>query len=249
MGAGHMPPFPVDPKKDTVCDVIRCWADVQPNAPVFVEEDKVPLTYAGLVCVMDHVRDTLWTSGLGLGDRIGVFFSNSVDLAAGLVGVTGFAAAVPLDPRLKIDEAMGDLRDREVKALISEVGLDTSVVEAAHRLGLQILDFAPQGGGTSGDIKFCGSPVAVSATPSPKKTAGPDDIHMVFTTSGTTGEKRVVLVYHRRRMRQSSGNARLFELSPDDRHLLMRPLYYPGGRRQDLRPPHVGGQCRLCAAF
>ena len=40
-----MPPFPVDPKKDTICDVIRRWADVQPDAPAFVAENTAALSY------------------------------------------------------------------------------------------------------------------------------------------------------------------------------------------------------------
>jgi acyl-CoA synthetase (AMP-forming)/AMP-acid ligase II/thioesterase domain-containing protein/acyl carrier protein len=236
-----MKPFSIDPEKDTVCDIIRRWAKVQPDAIAFVEEDRPALSYAGLVGVMDHIRDTSWAFGLGLDDRIGLVFSNSVDLAAALVGVTGFAAAVPLDPRLTADEAQDDLQKREVTALFTEAGLETSIVKAAQSLGLPIFDFEPRKEGISGEIEFCGSTAALSANPSRQKAAGPDDLQMVFTTSGTTDTKRAVPYYHRRRFAISYGNEELLSLSPDDRHLLMRPLYYAGGVAKIFSPLMSGG--------
>jgi len=35
-----MPPFPVDYEKDTICDVIRRWAEIQPKTVAYLEEGK-----------------------------------------------------------------------------------------------------------------------------------------------------------------------------------------------------------------
>ena len=77
-----MPPFPVDPEKHTICDVIRRWAEIQPDAPAFLEEGRQTLTYRGLVEVMEGVREALNDSGLGRGDRIAVIHSGDSELAA-----------------------------------------------------------------------------------------------------------------------------------------------------------------------
>ena len=62
-----MTPFPVDPEKDTICDVIRRWAETQPNAPALVSEDNAPLTYSALAAQSDDIGALLYTSGLGRG--------------------------------------------------------------------------------------------------------------------------------------------------------------------------------------
>ncbi len=62
-----MTPFPVDPEKDTICDVIRRWAETQPNAPALLSEDNAPLTYSALAAQSDDMRALLNTSGLGRG--------------------------------------------------------------------------------------------------------------------------------------------------------------------------------------
>ena len=67
-----MPPFSIDPGCDTLCDIIRRWAEVRPDAPMIVDEGGTPLTYAGLVVVMDEVRATLNGIGFGVGDRIAI---------------------------------------------------------------------------------------------------------------------------------------------------------------------------------
>ncbi len=39
-----MPPFDVNLHRDTMCDVIRRWADLQPEAPALIAEAKAPCT-------------------------------------------------------------------------------------------------------------------------------------------------------------------------------------------------------------
>ncbi|MEE8606855.1 MAG: hypothetical protein V3S55_04580, partial [Nitrospiraceae bacterium] len=77
-----MPPFPVDPKKDTICDVIRRWADVQPDAPAFIAENTAALSYGDLVGVMEGLRHPVWSAGLGRGDRIAIALPSGPNLAA-----------------------------------------------------------------------------------------------------------------------------------------------------------------------
>ena len=63
-----MPPFAIDPDKDTICDVIRRWAEVQPDAPAVLkigssEEDVRTMSYSGLAQFMEAFRAAL--SGAG----------------------------------------------------------------------------------------------------------------------------------------------------------------------------------------
>ena len=67
-----MPPFPVDCEKDTICDVIRRWAKIQPDAPILVDEGCPPFSYGGLVNLMNEFGAALGHCGFGMGDRIAI---------------------------------------------------------------------------------------------------------------------------------------------------------------------------------
>ena len=92
-----MPPFPINPEKDTICDVIRRWAEVQAHAPVLVSDDKEPLSYSALAALMDDIRNVLNASGLGRGDRIGIVHSGGAAMVSAILGVMNGATAIPLN--------------------------------------------------------------------------------------------------------------------------------------------------------
>ena len=176
-----MPPFPVDPEKDTICDVSRRWADVQPDAPALIEEGRAPLTYGALVRVMDDIQATLDASGLGRGDRIAVVHSGGADMASLVLGIVSGATAVPLDPRHTASEFAIELRDRNVNALIVELDASSSAVLTAQRLGVPIMETRAREIG--GDDWTGIDPLA------PKKAAHPgmseaDDTALLLATSG-----------------------------------------------------------------
>ncbi len=67
IGAVTMTPFPVDPEKVTIGDVIRRGAETQPNAPAVLSEDDAPGTHSTLAAQIDDIRGRLNGSGLGRG--------------------------------------------------------------------------------------------------------------------------------------------------------------------------------------
>ena len=75
-----MLPFFVDHDRDTVCDVIRRWAESQPDAPALVSDGQEPLSYGALAAQMDDIRNVLNASGLGRGDRIGIVHSGGAGM-------------------------------------------------------------------------------------------------------------------------------------------------------------------------
>ncbi len=60
-----MPPFAIDPDKDTLLDVIGRWAEVQPDAPVFLAAGQDPLSYGALARAIEHMHVALNDYGLG----------------------------------------------------------------------------------------------------------------------------------------------------------------------------------------
>ncbi len=66
-----------DPGNETICDIIRRWAQMRPDAPAFLSEDKAPLNYAGLARIIERIGDTLQGAKLGRGDRIAIVLSST----------------------------------------------------------------------------------------------------------------------------------------------------------------------------
>ena len=127
-----MTPFSVDPEKDTICDVIRRWARVQPESPALIGVDGEIVTYGALAEEMDVIRRRVAQSGFGQSDRIGIIHRGGVDLVAVILGVMSCATAVPLNPSFTEPEFRDHLRDRGVTALIAAPVV--SVVSCAKRL-------------------------------------------------------------------------------------------------------------------
>ena len=51
-----MPPFTIDPQRDSVPDIARRWAEVQAHAPVLLREKRAPVSYGDLVQNMDRLN-------------------------------------------------------------------------------------------------------------------------------------------------------------------------------------------------
>ena len=130
-----MLPFTIDPQTETIGDVIRKWAEIQPNAEVFVEEDKTPLSYGGLVEVMDEVRTRLNGCGFGRNDRLAIVHSGGAAMASTLVSVMNCATAIPVNPVTPAEELAAQFHDRGAKALIIEKDMRSSAWDVAHDLG------------------------------------------------------------------------------------------------------------------
>ena len=245
-----MPPFPVDPEKDTICDIIRCWIARQPDAPLFLEEGAAALTFGGLGAVMDHFRDTLWASGMGRGDRIAIVLPSGPDLASALLGVMGVCVPLPLNPVQTLDEFSRLFRENDIKALIVEEGLATPALEAARGEGLPILPVRRTPGGAAGAMESRPMSGASSVLPSAvQEKPGPDDLYLLVSTSGTTGQSRVTLRTNRPRVKEQLVAEKTYQFTLDDRCLLARPLYYGGGLGDLFRSVLSGGSVAFLPNF
>lgn len=238
-----------DPDKDTICDVIRRWAETQPDAPVFVAENAAVLTFSGLLGAMEHVRDALWDRGLGRGDRVAMVVPSGPSLASLIFGTMCAAVPFPLKPD-QTETEFEALFDRfDVRALIVEEGDAGPAVKAATGLRIPILKVRAANGG-AGAIEMAGPDSGGEARRSTAvEGPGPSDDCMMVMTSGTTGNGKAVSSSHRRRLRSMQFTVTDFRLTPEDRYLLARPLYYAGGIGGLLYAPLSGGSVAFLPEF
>ena len=135
-----MPPFSVDPNIDTICDVARRWAEVQPDAPALLKESAAPITYSDIVQSMDRLGAALRTSGLSSGARIGLIHSGAADMGALLMGIMDYGAVAPLSPTLNVRELAVQIDARRIDGLVVEAALETDARDAAGQCGVPVYD-------------------------------------------------------------------------------------------------------------
>ncbi|MCZ6742926.1 MAG: AMP-binding protein [Alphaproteobacteria bacterium] len=219
-----MQPFPVDPEKDTICDVTRRWADVQPDAPAILSKSSAPITYGTLVARMDQIRRSLNDCGFGRGDRIAILHSGGVDMAFLMMGIMGGATTVPINPKLTEKELAISFSQKGVQALVVEASIETPARSVARQQGIPIIEAAPAGSGDEQGPILSGGAEDRRFDSSP---ATADDYYVIHVTSGTTERGKVVPVRHRHRV------VRTTRSGPDDCGLIAGPLYY-GSRLSSL---------------
>lgn len=154
------------PEQRTLVDILIETISAFPGAPA-LDDGTVSLTYAELEVQVKALARKLWASGIGAGDRVGIYVpSGSVDLYIAVLGVLYSGAAyVPVDTDEPAERA---------ETVWTEGGV-CAVVEAGLKLNLL------QG------VPTCGH----SPQPHPE-----DDAWIIFT-SGSTGKPKGVAVTHR----------------------------------------------------
>jgi acyl-CoA synthetase (AMP-forming)/AMP-acid ligase II/thioesterase domain-containing protein/acyl carrier protein len=229
-------PLPESPKKlttfaksvaagETITDIVRRHAQVQPDAPALVAEGQVPLTYAALAGLMDRIGEQLNAAGFGRGDRIAVVGPNDAFTAALITGIMDCAVAVPMNPELSVGEFVAYLLDLKVQALAVDTRMDTAARTAAQELDIPVIDVECVAGDVAGlvDIRPSGP------TGLPRKVSlptRPDNLALLLTTSGTTSHSKVVPITHGQLATKVGRMARAFELTPADRCLNLMPFFH-----------------------
>jgi len=220
-----MPAFPVNAKKDTICHVIMRWADLQPDAPALIDPAGLTVTYADLVREMAALRNAILASGFGREDRIGIIHPGGVELAIRMLGVMSGFTAVPLNPAFTESEFTGHLQERGVKALIVDPRTVEAAVAAAQSLEIPILENV--GGGKQEPGKSeesAGAGLDDARFP----LSSPDDIAVIWGTSATTAQSKIVPSRHRRLLARSAVEEIVYGVGQGDVGVVFRPLHYSG---------------------
>ncbi|MDP2620307.1 MAG: non-ribosomal peptide synthetase [Hyphomicrobiales bacterium] len=216
----------------TICDVIRRWAEIQPDAPAILAKDRPPLSYSMFIGRIDRVREVLKCSGLGRGDRIAIVHGRSDELSVLIFGVMSGATAVPLNPKLTAAEFHNQLRSCKAKAVVVEDRHRGAVADAAARLEIPCFDASAFGHCPAGDT---------GGAPLTSTLSKPDDVAIVYGTSGTTSRPKIIPICHRNLMLRMAKSFEWIAIGADDRFFTLRPLYYAGGHTNLCRALFSGG--------
>jgi len=220
---------------DTIIDRLQHHARERPDAPAFVSPGR-EVSYRELHALVGGCATWLRTQGVEAGERVGVSIADDL---AHLVVMLGLASLAAAHATLATYEP-APLRSR----LAARTGV-RRVVASDDTLALDGLAFVPLDPGRMASWR--------TQAPAPLARPDPSALFTYFTTSGTTGEAKIIPILHGRYVQQAPRGPRGsgLSLSPLEHHFVKRLVLYSllGGHaaliRRDADTPLAG----LCEAY
>lgn len=188
-----------------------------------VADDERRLSYADLESRIARLADWLRRAGIGAGDRIGVLLGNrSAALETVFAAARLGAIALPINTRLSPREVCFIIDDARPAALVSErCFLD--LANAACRQAQWPPGVRLEVGADYEAVLAASNPLDEIAT------VDPEDPVLLMYTSGTTGDPKGALLPHRKALYNSKNAEIYFRIHPDDRVLVVSPLFHSLG--------------------
>jgi acyl-CoA synthetase (AMP-forming)/AMP-acid ligase II/aryl carrier-like protein len=210
----------------TIHAMIRDRARQSPDAVAIATLRGVELTYNDLVSQVDQVIAVLRDRGIGPADRVAIVLPNGAALAVMFVAVASAAVCAPLNPQLRPRELEIALVDLRVRALIvssDEAGRRAATTASA--LGVDVIQL-------QSDAVHLDGWLPAAQRHAARRTAVTDtdsDVALVLQTSGTTARPKVVPLTHVNLLTSAANIAATLHLTPDDRCLVVMPLFHIHG--------------------
>ncbi len=218
-----------------------------PDRPFLVFEDAAggrqgPWTWRRFDEAVNRAAHLLLARGLGHGDKFNLHLGNCPEfllfwMAAAKIG----AVMVPTNPASTTDEMEYILGHSEARVAITEPQYAAPVHAARSRCPAlrDVIECRPL------DPLLAGLP----ATAPDAHVAPLDEISMQYT-SGTTSKPKGVLLTHANYVYGGEVMAKAMRVGPDDRHLIVLPLFHAGAQLHAFLPMLLaGGSVALMERF
>jgi acyl-CoA synthetase (AMP-forming)/AMP-acid ligase II len=202
----------------------------------FVDGD-VRLSFSDVERGMVEVARSLMARGVEPGDRVAIWAPNCTTwITAALGTLAARAWLVPLNTRLKGDEAAALLRTADVRTLFVGDGfldVDYSALLRAADAGVRALDDIVQlplpsvaPGEEWASFLASGTSVPRRAVDESVDAASPGDVSDVIFTSGTTGSPKGVMLRHGATLAGYHTFSDRFALRAGDRYVIPTPFFH-----------------------
>ena len=206
----------------------------------FEVDDQRTLTYAEYKQKVDQLACGLQKAGLGKGDRIGVVGKNSLEyfLLYGAAAALG-AIVLPINWRLSVEETVFNLTDCEPSLLFVDTEYQEMITNAKDQLPFvkECYNLKPPGGDFAdfnalldNDGKFAAPDVA-----------GEDGL-VIIHTAAVAGRPRGALLSHENLISANIHINLQLNLSAEDVHLNILPLFHVGGLFMATAGFHAGAR-------
>jgi acyl-CoA synthetase (AMP-forming)/AMP-acid ligase II len=170
-------------------ELFEHFARYSPDAAAILAPGRPALSYRALHHQISYVGGALRAMGLGRNDRVAVALPNGPELAVAVLGVATNATCIPTNPAYRAEELETCFADLRPSALITQA--DSPARRVALSRGVRVVELSTTGDMQAGLFTLTGGH---ESAPS-RETAGPGDVALLMTTSGTTSRPKIV---HRR---------------------------------------------------
>ncbi|HSR54988.1 MAG TPA: class I adenylate-forming enzyme family protein [Alphaproteobacteria bacterium] len=204
-----------------------------------IEQNK-DLTYRQLHELGNRMAQHFRDRGLKANDRVVMLSENSVEFMAVFLGVQRYGATIATaNVEMNRDHMAEIVRAVAPKLVLIQdgLGLDELVRGATNAECLSLGEWNAAGGSTG----FFADLEGYSGDEEVPETCGPEDIAVIFYTSGTEAKPKGVLQPHRSVWANFDGIAEIVGIGPDDRMLECRSYTWLSSQNMTLGAPLVGG--------
>jgi oxalate---CoA ligase len=224
----------------TLQDLLQAGAD---DAIAITAPGRAPLDYRGLRALVAATTASLNAAGLGRNDRVAIVLPNGPEMATCFLACASAVTSAPLNPAYRGDEFEFYLDDLQAKALIVDRASTSPAVEAAKKLGVQVIELVVAEGAAAGQFTLAAAPAAASAHGGPSKA---EDVAMVLHTSGTTSRPKRVPLSVANLCASAKQIAATLQFTAKDIGLNIMPLFHIHGLLAGLLAPLSAGSRVFC---
>jgi acyl-CoA synthetase (AMP-forming)/AMP-acid ligase II len=200
------------------------------------------VTYKKLATDVKAFQQQLAKVGVSAEAAVSIALPNTYEFIVSFIAASWQRAiAAPLNPAYKQSEFEFYIDDLSSAIALVPKGAfaqDAAAVRAARKYNAAIAECYYNGSEVVLDVKEAGKLAGKTA---PVQSAQPDDVALVLHTSGTTGRPKAVPLTHRNLLRTMKNIQGTYELTPNDRTMLVMPLFHVHGLLAGFLAPLASG--------
>lgn len=207
-----------------------------PESPAILAPGQCLLSYSALSQSIADLRLQFAAAGIVKDQRIALVFPNGPDFLVALLAASAFGPCAPLDPSASQQEYKSYFAQLRAPVLVASMDLDSGAFSSAKAQGMRVLRLSHQ---LQIDVQGCtesskfGLPAVTPA-------------RLLLFTSSTTGHPKLVPVTSANLEVSCRNEARVLELTAQDRLLNLTPQFNSRGVRAALTQLCQGGSI-VCA--
>lgn len=205
--------------KKTIRNLIN---DNNDNDIAITSDDNKPINFLELKEHVYNISGQLSSNGILKKDRAAIVLPNGPEMATAFLAISSYMSAAPLNPSYKKSEYEFYLKDLNPKIVIVEKNSTNLVVEAAHKLGIEICEIKKIDRAPDGIFNLYNSSKSF-------QISDEDDEALVLHTSGTTSRPKVVPLTNKNIYSSAVNISKTLKLTSSDHCYNIMPLFHIHG--------------------
>lgn len=217
--------------------------DSQSTAVIIPSQPALSVSYQRLSSDIKSFQQKLAKLGISPQSAVSIALPNSYEFIVSFLAASWQRAiAAPLNPAYKQQEFefyIDDLSSAVALVPRGAFAQDAAAVRAARQYKAAIAECYYNGTEVVLDVKEPGK--LAGKQNQAVESAQPDDVALVLHTSGTTGRPKAVPLTHRNLLRTMKNIQATYQLMPEDRTMLVMPLFHVHGLLAGFLAPLASG--------